>query len=217
MTQTDTPTHHTQTPPKQWLLASNNQGKLAEFQALFAQAGIDILPQAALGVKDAIEDGHSFVENAIIKARHASKISGLPAIADDSGLVTPVLGNAPGIYSARYAGEHGDDAANNQKLLSELKTHHDAGALVDAYFVCVLVQVNHADDPLPVIAQGLWHGQIVPEMRGTGGFGYDPIFYVPELAKTSAELSQAQKNAISHRARALKALMQALKAQRRLI
>ena len=192
-----------------WVLASNNQGKLAELQALFdaANLGVKLSTQGEFNINDADETGLSFVENAIIKARHASRISGLPAIADDSGLCVPVLGNAPGIYSARFAGTHGDDRANNLKLLSELKPYHDKGKPVPAFFACVLALVLHADDPLPIIAQGLWHGEILPEIRGENGFGYDPVFYVPELNKTSAELDKATKNAISHRGRALKALL----------
>lgn len=192
-----------------WVLASNNQGKLAELQALFdtANLGIKLSTQGEFNINDADETGLSFVENAIIKARHASRISGLPAIADDSGLCVPVLGNAPGIYSARFAGMHGDDTANNLKLLSELKPYHDKGEPVPAFFACVLALVLHADDPLPVIAQGLWHGEILPEIRGENGFGYDPVFFIPELNKTSAELDKTTKNAMSHRGRALKALL----------
>lgn len=192
-----------------WVLASNNQGKLAELQALFdtVNLGIRLSTQGEFNIDDADETGLSFVENAIIKARHASRISGLPAIADDSGLCVPVLGNAPGIYSARFAGTHGDDGANNLKLLSELKPYHDKSEPVPAFFACVLALVLHADDPLPVIAQGLWHGEILPQIRGENGFGYDPVFFIPELNKTSAQLDKATKNAISHRGRALKALL----------
>ncbi len=192
-----------------WVLASNNKGKLAELQALFdtANLGVKLSTQGEFNIDDAEETGLSFVENAIIKARHASRISGLPAIADDSGLCVPVLGNAPGIYSARFAGTHGDDRANNLKLLNELKPHHDKGEPVPAFFACVLALVLHADDPLPIIAQGLWHGEILPQIRGENGFGYDPVFFIPELDKTSAELDKATKNAISHRGRALKALL----------
>lgn len=189
-----------------WVLASNNKGKLAELQALFdtANLGVKLSTQGEFNIDDAEETGLSFVENAIIKARHASRISGLPAIADDSGLCVPVLGNAPGIYSARFAGTHGDDGANNLKLLSELKPYHDKSEPVPAFFACVLALVLHADDPLPVIAQGLWHGEILPQIRGENGFGYDPVFFIPELNKTSAQLDKATKNAISHRGRALK-------------
>ncbi len=191
------------------VLVSNNRGKLAEFQALFDQAnlGVQIITQGDLGISDAIENGLSFVENALIKARHASRMSGLPAIADDSGLCVPILVNAPGIYSARYAGNHGDDGANNAKLLTELKPYHDKGDVVSAFFVCVLALVRHADDPLPIIAQGLWQGQITQNPRGENGFGYDPLFFVPELNQTSAQLTADTKNQLSHRAKALKALI----------
>ncbi len=191
------------------VLASNNRGKLAEFQALFDQAnlGVQIITQGDLGISDAIENGLSFVENALIKARHASRMSGLPAIADDSGLCVPILVNAPGIYSARYAGNHGDDGANNAKLLTELKPYHVKGDVVSAFFVCVLALVRHADDPLPIIAQGLWQGQITQNPRGENGFGYDPLFFVPELNQTSAQLTADTKNQLSHRAKALKALI----------
>ncbi len=197
---------------KQYILASNNRGKLAEFQALFDRAnlGVQIITQGDLGIGDAIENGLSFVENALIKARHASRMSGLPAIADDSGLCVPILGNAPGIYSARYAGVHGDDGANNAKLLTELKPYHDKGDVVPAFFVCVLALVRHADDPLPIIAQGLWQGQITQNPRGENGFGYDPLFFVPALNKTSAELDKATKNALSHRGLAMQALLNKL-------
>ncbi|MDO5650814.1 MAG: RdgB/HAM1 family non-canonical purine NTP pyrophosphatase [Moraxella sp.] len=197
---------------EQWVLASNNQGKLAEFQSLFNQAnlGIHIVPQGQLGIDDAVEDGLSFVENAIIKARHASRISGLPAIADDSGLCVPVLDNAPGIYSARFAGTHGDDKANNTKLLQCLTPFRHDDTPIVGKFVCVLVLVRHADDPLPIIAQGEWLGEILPAERGSNGFGYDPVFYIPSLDKSSAELDKATKNAISHRGQALQKLVSAL-------
>lgn len=189
-----------------WVLASNNQGKLAEFQALFAQtAGVQIVTQGSLGIEDAVEDGASFIENAIIKARHAAKHSGLPALADDSGLVVPILGGMPGIYSARFAGRHGDDAANNQKLLEELKPFRNQG-VIEAQFVCVLAFVRHADDPLPLVATGIWAGEILQQAVGENGFGYDPLFFVPSLGKASAELTKAEKNQISHRAQALQKL-----------
>lgn len=196
----------------QYILASNNRGKLAEFQALFDRAnlGVQIITQGDLNIGDAIEDGLSFVENAIIKARHASRLGGLPAIADDSGLCVPILGNAPGIYSARYAGSHGDDGANNTKLLEQLKPYHDKGQVVPAFFVCVLALVRHADDPLPIIVEGLWQGQIVATPKGDNGFGYDPVFYVPTLNKTSAELDKSTKNQLSHRGQALQKLLERL-------
>lgn len=195
----------------QWVLASNNKGKLAELQRLFAEAnlGISIVPQGQLDIEDAVEDGLSFVENAIIKARHASRISGLPAIADDSGLCVPVLGNAPGIYSARYAGEHGNDTMNNAKLIADLQPIRDQqpDAPIKGMFVCVLALVRHADDPLPIIAQGLWQGEILASLQGDGGFGYDPLFWLPELQATAASLSAAEKNSISHRGQAIEQLL----------
>ncbi|KDN24496.1 dITP/XTP pyrophosphatase [Moraxella bovoculi 237] len=194
------------------VLASNNKGKLAEFQALFDQAnlGISIIPQGELGITDADETGLSFIENAIIKARHASAASGLPALADDSGLCVPALGNMPGIYSARYAGVHGDDQANNIKLLTEL-TPLRGDAPIAGKFVCVLAMVRHADDPLPIIAQGEWAGEILDVPRGENGFGYDPLFYVPSLDKSSAELEKTVKNSLSHRGQALQTLINQLK------
>lgn len=197
---------------KQLVLASNNQGKLAEFQHLFdsANLNISIQPQSNFDVEDAEETGLSFIENAILKARHASKISGLPALADDSGLAVPILGGAPGIYSARFAGTHGDDTANNQKLLTELLPHRQNNPSIPAYFVCVLALVKHADDPLPIIAQGLWHGEILETPKGEQGFGYDPLFWVPKLKKSSAELSKPEKSKISHRAIATQLLIEQL-------
>lgn len=201
MSTIDTPilskTFSTQSAPdNQWVLASNNKGKLAEFQRLFAEANLNvtIVPQGELGIEDAVEDGLSFVENAIIKARHASRISGLPAIADDSGLCVPVLGNAPGIYSARYAGEHGNDDKNNAKLVTDLQAMRGKQP-IQGIFVCVLAMVLHADDSLPIIAQGLWHGEILEAPYGDGGFGYDPLFWLPERQATAASLSPADKTA----------------------
>lgn len=195
----------------QWVLASNNKGKLAEFKRLFDDANLNvtIVPQGQLDIDDAIEDGLSFIENAIIKARHASRASGLPAIADDSGICVPVLGNAPGIYSARYAGEHGNDDKNNAKLIADLQPIRDAqtNEPIKGLFVCVLAMVRHADDPLPIIAQGLWHGEILETPHGEGGFGYDPLFWLPELQATAASLSAADKNRISHRGQAIQQLL----------
>ncbi|WP_186473529.1 RdgB/HAM1 family non-canonical purine NTP pyrophosphatase [Psychrobacter sp. KCTC 72983] len=199
------------TSDNQWVLASNNKGKLAEFKRLFAEANLDvtIVPQGQLNIDDAIEDGLSFVENAIIKARHASRLSGLPAIADDSGLCVPVLGNAPGIYSARYAGEHGNDDKNNAKLIADLQplrtTQPDTP--IEGMFVCVLAMVRHADDPLPIIAQGLWRGEILDAPHGDGGFGYDPLFWLPNLQASAASLSAADKNRLSHRGQAIQQLL----------
>jgi XTP/dITP diphosphohydrolase len=187
------------------VLASNNKGKIAEFDHLFQQLNlpVEIIPQGKLNIEDAIEDGLSFVENAIIKARHASKLSGKPAIADDSGLCVPILGGAPGIYSARYAGEHGNDAANNQKLLADLAPCRKDGEVIEGMFVCVLALVTHAEDPLPQIFQGIWKGEILETARGENGFGYDPLFWVAECNCSSAELSKEEKSKISHRGKAM--------------
>ena len=187
------------------VLASNNKGKIAEFEKMFAELNlpVDVVPQGKLNIEDAIEDGLSFIENAIIKARHASRISGKPAIADDSGICVPVLGGAPGIYSARYAGEHGDDAENNLKLLENLKAYRQDGDVIEGMFVCVLALVQHADDPLPQIFQGIWQGEILEAARGENGFGYDPLFWLPELGISSAEMSKEEKNKISHRGQAM--------------
>ena len=181
------------------LLASNNGKKIAELSAILASFGIEIKAQRDYGIEDVPETGLTFVENALIKARHAARQSGLPAIADDSGLCVPALGGAPGIYSARYSGE--GDAGNNRKLLAALENVQDRRA----YYVCLIVYLRHADDPLPIIAQGLWHGTIALEARGDGGFGYDPLFIPTGDSRTAAEYSAAEKNSISHRARALAA------------
>ena len=181
------------------ILASNNAKKIAELTPILARFGITIRPQRDYGIDEIAETGQTFVENALIKARHAAKQSGLPAIADDSGLCVPALGGAPGIYSARYSGE-GDDG-NNRKLLAALENVADRRA----YYVCLIVYLRHADDPLPLIAQGLWHGTIAREPRGGGGFGYDPIFIPASDTRTAAEYTADEKNAFSHRARALAA------------
>lgn len=181
------------------LLASNNGKKIVELSAILASFGIEIKAQRDYGIEDVSETGLTFVENALIKARHAARQSGLPAIADDSGLCVPALGGAPGIYSARYSGE--GDAGNNRKLLAALENVQDRRA----YYVCLIVYLRHADDPLPIIAQGLWHGTIALEARGDGGFGYDPLFVPAGDSRTAAEYSAAEKNSISHRARALAA------------
>lgn len=196
------------------VLASNNKGKIAEFETLFAQLDlpVQVIPQGQLNIEDAVEDGLSFVENAILKARHAAKISGKPAIADDSGLCVPILGGAPGIYSARFAGEHGNDAVNNEKLLNKLKPLRQDGAAIEGMFVCVLALVEHADDPLPQIFQGIWKGEILAEARGEHGFGYDPLFWLPELGVSSAEMSKAEKNKISHRGQAMQLFKASLQA-----
>lgn len=181
------------------ILASNNAKKIAELTPILARFGITIRPQRDYGIDEIAETGLTFVENALIKARHAAKQSGLPAIADDSGLCVPALGGAPGIYSARYSGE-GDDG-NNRKLLAALENVADRRA----YYVCLIVYLRHADDPLPLIAQGLWHGTIAREARGNGGFGYDPIFIPACDTRTAAEYTADEKNAFSHRAKALAA------------
>ena len=183
----------------QTILASNNAKKIAELTPILARFGITIRPQRDYDIDEIAETGLTFVENALIKARHAAKQSGLPAIADDSGLCVPALGGAPGIYSARYSGE-GDDG-NNRKLLAALENVTDRRA----YYVCLIVYLRHADDPLPLIAQGLWHGTIAREPRGGGGFGYDPIFIPASDTRTAAEYTADEKNAFSHRARALAA------------
>ncbi len=184
-----------------WVLASSNPGKLKEFSDLLASISVSIKPQTELGVSDAIEDGLSFIENAIIKARWASKHTGLPALADDSGLAVDALKGAPGIYSARYSGTKATDADNINKLLDEL--NDVATAQRTAQFHCVLAFVKHALDPTPIICHGIWHGSILNEARGENGFGYDPIFLVPELNKSSAELSKPEKAKLSHRGQAI--------------
>ena len=190
------------------VLASGNAGKLAEFNRLLADAGIEVVAQQTLGVADAEETGLTFVENALLKARHASRHTGLPALADDSGLCVDALGGAPGLYSARYAGVHGDHAANIAKLLGELDGLPEARR--NAHFHCTLVLVRHADDPDPLIAQGRWHGQILTAPRGAGGFGYDPVFLDPAHGVSAAEMPAALKNAISHRGQALAELRKQL-------
>lgn len=191
-----------------WVLASGNAGKLAEFSTLFADAGLQLRPQSDFAVPDADETGLSFIENAILKARHASRISGLPALADDSGLCVDALGGAPGLYSARFAGEHGNHAANIEKLLGELKDLPDAQR--SARFVCVLAALRHADDPQPIVAEGVWEGRILHAPAGAGGFGYDPVFFAPEFGCSAAELDAATKHRISHRARAMTVLAERL-------
>ena len=195
------------------VLASNNKGKIAEFEKMFTELDlpVEVIPQGKLNIEDAIEDGLSFIENAIIKARHASRISGKPAIADDSGICVPILGGAPGIYSARYAGEHGDDSANNIKLLENLKPLRTDSEVIQGMFVCVLALVQHADDPLPQIFQGIWKGEVLEEARGENGFGYDPLFWLPELNISSAEMSKDEKNKISHRGQAMQLFKASLK------
>ena len=193
---------------KKLVIASNNPGKLRELQALLAPLDIEVLTQAQLGIDEAEEPHPTFIENALAKARHVSTASGLPALADDSGICVNALGGAPGVLSARYAGEPKSDAHNNAKLLREMQGQSDRRA----HYYCVLAVLRHADDPQPLIAEGAWHGEIALAERGTGGFGYDPLFWLPGLDKMSAELSHAEKSLISHRALALKILLQRLRA-----
>lgn len=189
------------------VLASNNAGKLKEFAELLATIGFELHPQGEFNVPEAEEPHATFVENALAKARHAARLTGLPSLADDSGVCVNALGGAPGVYSARYAGEPKSDARNNDKLIADLAQHADKSA----YYYCVLVYVRHADDPQPVIADGMWRGEMIDTPRGSGGFGYDPYFLVPKLGKTAAELSSAEKNGISHRGQALRALVEKLR------
>jgi XTP/dITP diphosphohydrolase len=191
---------------KRLVLASNNAGKLREFSQLFKPFAIELIPQGQLGIGAAEEPFDRFIDNALAKARHASKLSGLPAIADDSGICVDALGGAPGVRSARFAGEHCSDLENNQKLLSLLASQTNRGA----HYVCALVVVRDADDPNPIVVESRWDGQIIDEARGQYGFGYDPYFYLPQLQMTAAQLSPEHKNAISHRGQALVQLMRLL-------
>ncbi|WP_234084212.1 RdgB/HAM1 family non-canonical purine NTP pyrophosphatase [Azonexus sp. R2A61] len=188
------------------VLASNNAKKMKELNALLAPLGFEVIPQGQLGIPEAEEPHCTFVENALAKARHAARLSGLPALADDSGLCVKALGGAPGVISARYAGEPKSDARNNEKLLAELAGKADRRA----HFVSCLVLCRSADDPQPIIAEGEWYGQIVDQHRGDGGFGYDPLFFVPEFGKTAAELDADTKNRVSHRGRAMQKLIERL-------
>jgi len=192
------------------VLASSNQGKLREIQAVLAPFSIELITQNQFSVEDAEETGLTFVENAIIKARHAAQFTGLPALADDSGLCDDALDGAPGIYSARFSGEQATDASNNQKLLAELKASENKSRV--AQFHCVLVLMRHAKDPTPLIAHGTWVGEILDVARGTNGFGYDPLFYCTALQAASAELSPTVKNRVSHRAQALVKLVEKMRA-----
>ena len=195
--------------PRQLVIASSSAGKLAEFAALFAGSGIQVVTQGSLGVGDAEETGSTFVENALLKARHAARMTGLPALGDDSGLCVDALGGAPGLYSARYAGAHGNAAANNDKLLAALIDVPHAQRT--AHFVAVIVLLRHADDPQPLIAQGTWHGVILPAPRGGAGFGYDPVFLDPVQDLSAAQMPPAVKNRVSHRGRALACLREQLR------
>ena len=201
---------------KKLVLASSNPGKLREFESLLAPLGIEIVPQAALSVADAEEPHATFVENALAKARHASRRSGLPALADDSGICVSALDGGPGVLSARFAGaappgatpgREAQDARNNDKLVAMLAGKDDRRA----HYYCVVVLVRHAEDPEPIIAEGSWAGEIVAQPRGAKGFGYDPHFFLRDLGKTAAELDQEQKNVISHRGKAMRRLLAKLK------
>lgn len=195
---------------KRLVLASNNPGKLKEFGEMLAPFDFEVLPQSTFAISEAEEPHPTFVENALAKARHASLATGLPALADDSGLCVTALGGAPGVLSARYGGEPKSDARNNARLLMDLAA---LGERADrrAHYVCVLVLMGHAEDPQPLIAEGEWHGEILHEARGSGGFGYDPLFLLPELGVSSAELSASEKNALSHRGLALAKLLERLR------
>ncbi|MBZ0071842.1 MAG: RdgB/HAM1 family non-canonical purine NTP pyrophosphatase [Gammaproteobacteria bacterium] len=193
------------------VLASSNPGKVREFNELLADHHIEVVPQSQFGVPDAEETGLSFVENAILKARNAARHTGLPAIADDSGIEVDALAGAPGIYSARYAGSGASDQANLEKLLTALEGVPEAGR--SARFQCLMVYLRHADDPTPLICQGTWEGRILSVPRGSNGFGYDPVFFVPTHGCSAAELEPAVKNALSHRGQALRQLVAALTAR----
>ena len=198
---------------KRIVLASGNPGKIREIGALLAPLAIEVVPQTALGVSEAEEPHDSFLENALAKARHASRSTGLPALADDSGLSVDALGGAPGVHSAYYAGRDGDretrDARNNAKLLASLQSDRRA------HYTCVLVLVKDPEDSQPLVAEGLWHGEIAKAPRGSNGFGYDPLFYLNDLKKTAAELDPAVKNRVSHRGIALAKLLELLRASSR--
>ena len=185
-----------------FVLASNNAGKLREFEQLFSKLGVEVLPQAQFGVEDADETGLSFIENALIKARHASEKTNKPAMADDSGIVVPALDGAPGIYSARYSGK--GDKANNEKLLRALDGVEGAGR--NAFYVAVIALIKHPNDPMPIIAEGRWYGRIAETPAGDGGFGYDPLFIPDGFDITAAQMARDEKQSLSHRALALNAL-----------
>lgn len=194
--------------PTRWVIASSNRGKLREFSELLGGSGIEFVTQGELGVGDADETGLTFVENALLKARKASRETGFPALGDDSGLCVDALDGAPGLYSARYAGEHGNADANIDKLLDALRGVPDAQRT--AHFYAVIVLLRHADDPQPLIAEGVWSGRVLHERRGGGGFGYDPVFLDPEQGLSAAELDTELKNRISHRGLALAELRRRL-------
>ena len=195
---------------KKIVIASSNPGKLREFAGLLAPFDFDVVPQSALGVTEAPEPHATFIENALAKARHASRSTGLPALADDSGICVPALHGAPGVFSARFAGEPKSDQRNNEKLLADIGPHRDRRA----FYYCSLVLVMHADDPHPLIADGQWHGELIDAPRGVGGFGYDAYFYLPEYKLTAAELAPEIKNRVSHRGLAMQALAEKLRTRR---
>jgi XTP/dITP diphosphohydrolase len=192
---------------KRLVLASGNPGKLREFGELLAPLDFEVVPQGELGVPEAEEPHYSFVENALAKARHASRHTGLPALADDSGICVAALGGEPGVHSARFAGEPKSDARNNEKLVALLKEQSDRRA----HYYCVIVLVRHGDDPEPLIAEGRWFGEVIDAPRGAGGFGYDPHFLLPDFDRTAAELSPEKKHAVSHRGKALRRLIALLR------
>jgi XTP/dITP diphosphohydrolase len=194
------------------VIASGNVGKLREIARILAPLDIEAVPQSEFNVPDCPEPHVTFVENCLAKARHASAHSGLPALADDSGICVEALGGAPGVFSARYAGEPKSDARNNDKLIAELANADNRRA----HYTCVMVYVRHPDDPEPVIAEGRWYGEIIDTPRGENGFGYDPYFLVPEFIKTGAELDEDTKNAVSHRGQALRELVEKLKQLKRI-
>ncbi len=195
-------------PAARLVLASHNVGKLAELRALLATTGIEVVPQSQFGIEEIEEPGATFVENALIKARHASRVAGLPALADDSGLCVDALGGAPGLHSARYAGADGDAQANILKLLDALADISDAHR--GAHFHCTLALLRHPDDPAPLLCEGRWRGRILHETRGEGGFGYDPVFLDEASGQSAAELTREEKAAVSHRGQALRQLAAAL-------
>lgn len=204
---------------KKLVIASNNPGKLREIAQILAPLGIEVVPQSDFGVSEADEPHCTFIENALAKARHASRHAGLPALADDSGICVPALGGEPGVHSARFAGDppagapgtrESQDRRNNEKLIGLLGSESDRSA----HYYCVIALVRHADDPQPLIADAEWQGKILSEPRGSGGFGYDPYFYLPGFGRTAAELSPEEKNAVSHRGQALAQLVARLRETR---
>jgi XTP/dITP diphosphohydrolase len=204
---------------KKLVVASSNPGKIHEFEQMLTPLGFEIVPQSQLGVADADEPHATFVENALAKARHASRLSHMPAFADDSGICVAALAGEPGVHSARYAGgardapaevRNAQDKRNNEKLIAALAKRRDRRA----HYYCVIVLVRSPSDPEPLIAEGRWHGEVLDEPRGSGGFGYDPYFYVPALGRTAAELDASEKNSVSHRGQALKHLVARLVEER---